>query len=396
MKKRTQTESETVHGQVIGGSWAVFRRPVYRPTWVEIDRQAFVSNIGAVARKLKPGTKIMAVVKANAYGHLAAPLSQLALKHGVSSLGVASIEEGIELRESGITAPILVLGSMYPLENLAFARNYALTPTISSLKGLLELVRVARSVRSPLPFHLKIDTGMGRIGISPETAPALLERIAARKDVVMQGMYTHFSCADCDPRFTRRQLDKFLEVVRAARSAGLKFTAHAAGSAALLTGKAYHLDMVRPGVALYGLLPFDGAEKLIHLKPVLSWKSRIVFLKRVKKGATISYGATFTAKRPSLIATLPVGYADGLSRRLSGKAEVLVRGRRCPVIGRVTMDMIMVDATGVHGAAIGDEAVLIGAQGEERIRAEEMARHAGTINYEITCNIGYRVPRILQ
>ncbi|MHB9154551.1 MAG: alanine racemase [Endomicrobiales bacterium] len=368
---------------------------MYRPTWVEIDRTAFTNNVKTVSSCLKSGTRILAVVKANAYGHMAAPLSRLAVKSGASSLGVSSIEEGIALRESGITCPILILGSIYPLENLAVAREHTLIPTISSLQGLLDLVRLGRKTGAPLPFHLKIDTGMCRIGISAGTAPSVLEKIACHKEVAMTGMYMHFAAADADPRFTRMQREKFTDVVRFARKLGLKFAAHAANSAALLKGREYHFDLVRPGISLYGLLPFDGAEKKAFLEPVLAWKTRIVFLKKVPKGTPVSYGGTYVTRRQSLIATLPVGYADGFNRSLSNRAEVLIRGRRCPVVGRVTMDMIMADVTAVRGVAIGDEAVLIGAQGTERIRAEEVARHAGTINYEITCAISSRVPRIL-
>jgi alanine racemase len=369
---------------------------MYRPTWVEISHPAFRYNIRQLRSLIHKKTKILAVVKANAYGHLAVPLSKLALQNGADALGVASIEEGITLREAGIAGPVLILGSIYPLENLAAAAEYRLIPTISSQKGLNELAHLGGRLKRPLPFHLKVDTGMGRIGITPATAEGMLEKILShRREVSLAGIYTHFSSADVDAAYTREQLKKFSSVVAHARRLGLEFAAHAASSAAILCFPQAHFDMVRPGICLYGLLPFAGAERKVHLKPVLSWKTRIVFLKRVPRGTCVGYCRTFITKKASVIATLPVGYADGYDRALSNKGKVLVGGRRCAVIGRVSMDMITVDVTGVKGVAIGDEAVLVGSQGKERVSAEEMASWTGTINYEVTCGIGYRVPRVL-
>jgi alanine racemase len=326
---------------------------------------------------------------------MAVPLSRIAATSGVSVFGVSSLEEGIALREGGIDGNILILGSIYPLENLAAAADYRLIPTISSLNGLIELVRLAPRHSRPLPFHLKIDTGMGRIGVFPESARNILKKIASLNEVTMKGMYTHFATADCDARYARQQIKYFLSTVAYARQHGLKFTAHAASSAALLRYPQVHCDMVRPGLSLYGMQPFEGANKKVPHESVLSWKTKIAFLKKVPAGSSISYGRTFTTTCPSVIATLPVGYADGYRRDLSNKAAVLVRGQRCTVVGRVTMDMLMVDVTTVKGVSIGDEAVLIGSQGAAAITAEEMAQWAGTISYEITCGISARVPRII-
>ncbi|MCX5781867.1 MAG: alanine racemase, partial [Elusimicrobia bacterium] len=206
---------------------------------------------------------------------------------------------------------------------------------------------------------------------------------------------THFSSAGSDPDFTRYQLKEFLDLTDYAKKLKLKFIAHTANSDAIFLHTESHLDMVRPGISLYGLWPYEVNSTNIKLDPVLSWKTKIVFLKKISEGTSISYGKTFTVKRPSVIATLPVGYADGYNRLLSNKGAVLVRGKRCPVLGRVTMDMIMVDVTGLEKAEIGDEAVLIGRQGEDQITAREIAELVGTINYEIVCSISYRVPRIL-
>ncbi|MCX5778989.1 MAG: alanine racemase [Elusimicrobia bacterium] len=368
---------------------------VYRPTWVEIDQAAFRQNIKNIQRYIGAKTSIIAVVKANAYGHQAVPLARCAVKAGVKILGVSSIEEGITLREAGISAPILILGSLYPLENLAVALRHRLIPTVSSFQGLQEFSRCAKRQNIIGAFHLKIDTGMGRIGISPNNALRLIDKIVSLKTIKLDGIYTHFSSADTDAVYTRQQQEKLSVVAAYARKAGLRCMVHAANSAAFLKQKNFCCDAVRPGLSMYGLLPFESAAAKIKVKPVLSWKTHIVFLKRVPRQTSISYDRTFVTKRMSVIATLPVGYADGYNRLLSNKGSVLVRGVRCPVVGKVTMDMIMVDVTAVPAVAIGDEAVLIGSQGKKSITVEEMARAIGTISYEITCAIGARVPRIL-
>ena len=385
-----------VKGEVVSCQWETSVRPLLRPTWVEIDTRAFRRNLRAITTFLKKETRVLVVVKANAYGHAAVPLSRIAVESGVAMLGVSSLEEGIALRDAGISSPILIMGSLFPLENFKTAAAYHLIPTISSLRGLVELSRTAHRMGTVLPFHLKVDTGMGRVGVSAENAPVILDRIAADKNVIMTGLYMHFSAADTDQEFTRAQRTRFLPVVEYARALKLKFDAHAASSSAIIRYPELHYDMVRAGISLYGLAPHEGAHKKLKVTPVLSWKTRIVFLKRVPRGTAVSYGHTFMTKRASVIATLPVGYADGYSRSLSNLAKVLVQGRRCPVVGRVTMDMVMVDVTGVKGVTLGDEVVLIGAQGKERITAEEMACWTKTINYETTCNVSYRVPRIVR
>ena len=371
---------------------------ILRPNYTVINTSAFSNNIKSIkkflSKKTNKKTGIIAVVKANAYGHGAVPLAKVAIKNGVAYLGVASIEEGISLRQEGIKAPILILGSIFPLENLQYAARYNLVPTISSLYGINSLVRLAKKLDRKLSFHLKVDVGMGRIGLSAQSACAVLKKIAERKEIVMDGLYTHFPCADNDITCTKVQFEKFLEVVKFAKSLKLKFNSHCANSSALLKVPQTALDLVRPGLLLYGLEPFEGAGKKISIKPVLSWKSAIVFLKRVRKATPISYGATFITKKSSIIATIPTGYADGYTRLLSGKAQVLVKGVKCPVVGRVTMDMIMADVSDVPGISIGDEVVLLGVQGTQEISAQEIAKHCDTINYEITCQISARVPRV--
>jgi len=368
----------------------------FRQNWVEIDKSDFHFNLKKIKEYLAKDTKILTVIKANAYGHGGVALAKEAQKAGISWIGVSSLEEGIQFREAGIKTNVLVFETIYPPENLQVAVVHNLTPTISNMAGVSALEDLAVKLNKKINFHLSIDTGMGRNGAQCDSAPYLLQKIANTPEIAMTGMYTHFSVADTDPVFTRTQLEKFSKVVKYARSVlGLKFIAHAANSAALFRDKRTHLDMVRPGISLYGLSPFKNSERFIKLKPVLTWKTKITFLKRVPSGFCVSYGRTFVTNRASVIATIPVGYADGFRRILSNKGDVLVRGKRCPIAGRVTMDMTMIDVTGVKGVSLGDEVVLIGVQGKEQIKADELAKIEDTINYEVTCAISPRVPRII-
>ncbi|MDR2437110.1 MAG: alanine racemase [Endomicrobium sp.] len=368
----------------------------FRPTWVEIDKSDFHFNLKKIKEYLAKDTKVMAVLKANAYGHGAIALAKEAQSAGLQWIAVSSLEEGIYFREAGIKANILILDNIFPLENFQVAIAHYLTPTLSTVSGLASLEALAVKLNKRINFHLQIDTGMGRIGSLPENAYPLLQKIAQTQDVCMSGMYTHFAVADTDPIFTKMQLDVFTKIVKFARvNLGLKFIAHSANSAALFKYKRSHFDIVRPGLSLYGLNPFGWSERLLKLKPVLSWKTKIAFLKKVPAGFCVSYGRTFVTSKTSIIATLPVGYADGLNRLLSNRGDVLVGGRRCPIIGRITMDMTMVDVTDVKGISLGDEVVIIGMQGAEQIKADDLAKLQDTINYEITCNISSRVPRIV-
>lgn len=369
----------------------------FRPTWVEVDKSDFLFNLKKIKEYLKKDTKVLPIIKANGYGHGGIELAKEAVKAGgIYGIGVSSIEEGIQFRKAGIKENILVLGSGYPLEHLSVASFWDLTPTISSLQGLQVLSSLSKKFGKKLEFHLKVDTGMGRVGvIAKDNAYIMLQKIAGMQDIKMVGMYTHFAVADTNLSYTQNQLDIFNEVIKYAKQLGLKFLAHAANTAGLISNKKTHLDMVRPGIGLYGLSPFEHTKYKMKLKPVLSWKTRIVYLKKVPAGFCVSYGRTFVTNRASVIATVPVGYADGYSRILSNKADVLVRGKRCPIAGRITMDMMMVDVTGIKGVGIGDEVVLIGTQGKETIKTEELAKLQNTISYEITCSISTRVPRII-
>ncbi|AKL97396.1 alanine racemase [Endomicrobium proavitum] len=373
------------------------RTPVFfRQNWVEVDKSDFHFNLKKIKEHLAKDTKIMTVIKANAYGHGGVALAKEAQKAGISWIAVSSLEEGITFREAGIKTNILVLGGLYPFENLQVAIVHNLTPTISTMAALSALEDMAVRHNKIANFHLAVDTGMGRIGSLSESVYPMLQKIAQTPELNMTGMYTHFTVADTDPVFTQMQLESFTKIVKYARQTlGLKFIAHSANSAALFRNKRTHLDMVRPGISLFGLSPFKHAERFIKLKPVLTWKTKISFLKRVPSGFCVSYGRTFVTTKESVIATIPVGYADGYNRLLSNKGDVLVRGKRCPIAGRITMDMTMIDVTGVKGVALGDEVVLIGAQGKEQIKVDELAKIQDTINYEVTCAISPRVPRIV-
>ncbi len=364
------------------------RRRFFRPTWAEVDLGAIKRNLRAVRDRMPAGAKIMFVVKANAYGHDAA-LCARAAESGRDAdwFGVSSVEEGMALREAGARLPVLVLGSLYPFESVLAAVAHDLTPVVASLESAKRLAEVALKLKRRVDCHVKVDTGMGRIGAGPEAALGVVRYLAALKAVRVQGLYTHLASAEDDGALTAVQLRVFRRVVAALSREGLRPPlVHAANSAGALRRPASRFDLVRPGLAAYGLFP--------GFEPALTLKSKIVFLKTVPKGATVSYGATWRAKRPTRVATLPIGYGDGYPRALSNRASVLVGGRRCPVIGRVTMDQTMVDVSEVSEARVGAAAVLLGRQGGAEVPAGELADLCGTIPYETVTALSSRVPRV--
>lgn len=369
----------------------------YRPTWAEISPDAFAHNISQVKKWVGKNVQLLAVLKANAYGHSANLLAPVALRAGASQIGVSSLEEGISLREAGIRAPILILGSLYPFKNLEVAKEYDLTPTVASFEAYSAFKKVAAGQKKSWGFHLKVDTGMGRIGASAEEAKRILSTIAEEGAKSLSGVYSHLATADTDPFFAEEQLASFNSVQQRAMSLGLsRVPFHIANTAAIFTSRKAHLQMVRPGIGLYGDSPVK-VPSGIHLKPVLTWKTAIVFLKKVRPGSSVSYGRMFMTNRECFVATLPVGYADGVPRSLSNKGQVLIRGKRCPIIGRVTMDQIMVNVTGLVSAGlsikVGESVILIGREGKAEISAREWAAWADTISYEIFTGISARVPR---
>ena len=363
-------------------------RRFFRPTWAEIDLSALIGNLRLLRKRVGPRVKIMFVVKANAYGHDAVLCSLAAQKARAADwLGVSSVEEGIALRDAGVKLPILILGSLYPFESVLAAAAYELTPIVASLQSAKRVAEAALRLRRNINIHVKVDTGMGRIGLRPEAAVALMRELSLLKGIRVQGIYTHMAKAEDDSAFTGRQLSAFNRVLKALDKQGLRPPlVHAANSAAALRHPGSRFDLVRPGLAVYGLV--EG------FKPVLALKSKIVYIKTTPPGATVSYGATWRAKRVSRIATLPIGYGDGYPRALSNTASVLVGGKRCPVVGRVTMDQTMIDVTAIPRARVGDDAVLLGRQDDVVIPAAELARLCGTISYETTTTLSSRVPRV--
>jgi alanine racemase len=359
-------------------------------TFAEIDLSALSHNLGVVKTKTR-NKAIMAVVKADAYGHGSVRVSKHLLRNGASMLGVAFIEEAIELREAGIKAPIVVF---FENGNAETFIRYSLTPVIFGLKTARALSLKARKYNCRIPFHVKVDTGMGRVGFRIENALSEIPEIVRLGNLRPEGLMSHLSDPDMrDRAFSSEQIRRFNYIVRELSVKNISFRfLHIANSAAVLRLPSAHFNMVRPGIMLYGYGPAKGNV----IKPVLSLKSRIILLKKVPAGTPISYGRTFTTKKTSLIATIPIGYEDGYSRKLSNSGEVLVRGRRAPVVGRVCMDTIMVDVTGMEDVKENTEVVLIGRQGKEKITAQDIAEMTGTIPYEVLTSIGKRVKRVYK
>lgn len=369
--------------------------PKGRPTFCSINLEALRWNFRQVRKKVGPQVKILSVVKADAYGHGATKVAKILAASGSDGFGVATLEEGIELREGGIRSPVLILAGFYPaqLEQLLINK---LTPVVCEMDGLCRLEVLARRRGVSLKFHLKIDTGMGRIGFPASGVDSWLPEVSELKALKLEGVFSHFSHAEnVGGSYSQNQLALFRRVIQRLRGAGYDPPLiHLANSAAVITLPSAHFTMVRPGLMLYGIHPCPEMAEKVSLKPVLSWRSRILQLKRLPKGSSISYGQTFVTQRESLIATLPVGYADGFHRLLSNRGAVLVREERAPIVGRVCMDLTMIDVTDIRGVQQGDEVVLLGKQGADQISADEMARWAETISYEIFTSISARVPRI--
>jgi len=338
--------------------------------------------------------EVMAVVKADAYGHGAVPLARRAVQTGATSLGVATVAEARQLREAGIEEPVFILSEVAPGAEEEVVRLKC-TQVLYSLRAAELLESAARKAGQRVSVHLKVDTGMGRVGISPREAGPLALRLSGMSHLALEGVLTHLAEADSlDSGATMRQLREFARTCARIKQKmrGLRFF-HVANSALLMRGETIG-NLSRPGIMLYGSPPGPGLPGEGELRQVMRFVTEIAFLKQVPAGTPLSYGATFVTESKSLIATLPVGYADGYTRRLSNRTEVLVRGRRVPQVGTICMDMCLVDVSGVPGVSVGDEAVLLGRQGDENVSAEELARLSGTISYEIYCAVGARVPRV--
>lgn len=367
-----------------------------RPVWVEVDLEAIYRNFTEVRKLIRPGTQIMAVIKANAYGHGAVEVANKLCQAGATCFGVATQQEALELRQSGIRLPILILG-FTPLEDAELTVEHGITQTIFSFSQGEALSRAAVKLGRKAAVHIKIDTGMGRIGMPPhEETMKVIAQLMKLPGLEVEGIFTHLAQADApDKSSALQQTLQFSNFVQQLEANGISIPLkHVANSAATIELPQTHLNLVRPGIMLYGLSPSAAIKQgQLNLRPALTWKTKIVHLKEVPQGTSISYGGTYITNKTAKIATLPLGYADGLMRVLSNRGEVLVKGYRAPIVGRVCMDQTMIDVTGIPQVAVGDLVTIIGKQGQEEITADELAEKAGTINYEVVCSISSRVLR---
>jgi len=365
------------------------------PTFAEIDLNAFSHNLKQVRLKVGKDRKIISIIKADAYGHGAVEIAKRASVSGADMFGVSTVGEGIELREAKIESPILLLGGCSK-GDAEWIVSYNLKSIIYSFDAVLSLSKEAERQGKIADVHIKVDTGMGRIGIQSDEVMGLVKKVSSLKNIKIEGILTHFATAyEVDREFTGRQIKTFKAVIDELKKSGFSFSfMHASNSAAIVNYPESYFNTVRPGIILYGSTPFDFPVEDFLIKPVMSWKTSIVHLHNTPEKTGISYGRRFVTKRDSIIATIPVGYADGYSRSLSNKVQVLVGGRRVNQIGTICMDMCMIDVTDLPDVKVGDDVVLLGRQGGEEIRVEELASIAGTIPYEIFCSIGRRVRRV--
>ncbi|MAG35959.1 MAG: alanine racemase [Dehalococcoidia bacterium] len=365
--------------------------------WAEINLDAIAANVRVLRSHVGTRVQLVAVVKANAYGHGAVPVATAALAAGAHSLAVGRLDEAVELRDAGIAAPILVMGPV-PASAATRCITLRLTPTVQDLTVARALAHAARTAGQTVPAHIKVDTGMTRFGLLADEAVAFTCAVAAIEGLEVEGLYTHFAAADAgDLASTQQQLASLLDLVGRLRAVGINpAVLHAANSAATLALPAAHLDQVRVGAALYGLHTTGSSSAALALRPVLTLKTRVIRLRYVPAGTPVSYGSTYHTTEATCLATLAAGYGDGLSVALSGRGAVLLGGKTCRVVGRVCMDQLVVDCRDGSGVQEGDAAVLIGQQGEASITAEDVAEVSGTINYEVVTRLSARVPRFYQ
>ena len=366
--------------------------------WAEVDLSALRENLAWLRHRVGAGVKILTVVKADAYGHGLRQIAALLMQSGTDIFGVANLAEAQSIRGVGRGWPILMLGACLPDEIESAVRD-GVMPTISTAAEAKLFSAAAQKLRRAVEFHVKVDTGMGRLGVAPDRALALVKQVCRLPGLKLQGVLTHFAAVEDDEEFSRAQRERFAQVLRMLESAGLlPSLIHASNSGALLHEPEARFNLVRPGLLVYGIAP-QGTRRdtaKLPLRPALSWKCRVSLVKEIPRGATLSYGQAFTAARRMRVATLTAGYGDGYLRAASGSAQVLVAGRRCAVLGRVTMDQMLVDVSGVRGVKAGVEAVLIGRQGHEVISATELASWCGTIPWEVLTSITHRVPRVYR
>ncbi|MEA5075837.1 MAG: alanine racemase [Coriobacteriia bacterium] len=368
--------------------------PYRRPAWVEIDSSAITHNVRTLKALTPQATRFMAVVKADGYGHGAVTVAHAALAGGAERLGVATVDEALALRAAGIRAPVLVLAEP-PTDSADMLLREGITVTVTSRAMATALSHAAAAAGGQALCHLKVDTGMHRIGVRAEEAGDFAQWLKALPGVSVEGVFTHFATADVpgDWEFDR-QVTRFRHAVDEVRGAGLRpAVVHAANSAATMLHPETHLDMVRCGIAIYGLEAAPSTRGIVDLRPAMSVRAGVSFVKRIGLGDGVSYGLTWHASGPTTIATLPLGYADGVHRVLSNSMEILIGGRRCRQVGRICMDQLMVEVPGGLDVRPGDEAVLVGEQGSESIPMRELAERAGTIDYELACGFALRMER---
>jgi len=364
-----------------------------RPAWIEIDLEAFRANVARLCELARPA-QVCAVVKGNAYGHGAVECARAALAGGASWLAVAMVDEAQTLRDAGISAPVIILGESSP-ENAEEILAADATATVATVEVAEALSQAATRVGRQAEVHVKIDSGMGRQGVRWDQVEAFACRLAGLPGLRVTGLFTHFAAADAEPDFTRWQFRTFLDACAKVEAilGPIPFR-HCCNTAAAILYPDMHLSMIRPGAGMYGISPGLPPEKMAGLNPVLSLRARVVLVKELQAGDTAGYGRAWRAPGRRRIALLPLGYCDGYPRALSGVGQVLVRGRRVPIVGRISMDVIILDVTEAGDVGVGEQAVLVGSQGAERITVEELAERAGTIVQEIVCRLGPRLPRV--
>ncbi len=363
-------------------------------SWVEVDLDNFTRNWDEMKRLVGPGVRILQVVKADAYGHGAMEISNVALKNGADCLGVANADEGAQLRVSGISAPILIL-SPATIGEIGQILKYNLTPSVSDIGFARELQRRGRKTACRIPIHIEVDTGMGRVGTLYADAFDMIREVMELPNLTVEGIYTHLAVSEIRGDYNLQQHALFAKLLERLEDRHIRIPLrHMSNSGAVLNYPEFHFDMVRPGIMSYGIYPSAETSSLASLAPVMAFKTTIVLIKDFPGGASIGYGRTFTTERPTKIATIPVGYGDGYGWVLSNRGEALVRGCRAPIVGRISMDMCALDVGHIPDCEVGDEVVLMGRQGKEYISANEIAEKVGTISYEILCALGKRAPRV--
>mgnify|MGYP004003453767 CR=1 FL=1 len=365
-----------------------------RITWIEVNLDAVAHNLRAIKKKIGKGIKIMAIVKADAYGHGAVEVSRVLVKNGIDMLGVAFPEEGVELKEKGIDIPVLILNPIMP-EQIEDALRNSLRVTVCNLSIAEKLSKMAKKHCLSIKVHVEIDTGMGGAGVHPDETLSFIRSLLLIENLEIEGIFTHFHSSDeSDKSFTDEQNKNFEKVLKKLDDEGINIPLkHAANSAAILDFSDSYFNMVRPGLILYGIFPSIYASKEIDLKQVMTFKTKVINIKDFSSGQTIGYGRTFKVTKETTVATIPVGYKDGFSRYLSSKGKVLINGKFASIIGRVCMDRFFVDVTNLSDVEVGSEVVLYGSQKGASISIESVAERIGTIPHEVVCNVGANVPK---